>query len=229
MTDTATRTATAVLSLAALRRIAGVASAFGSTDKYQTPNLRTLAIAIDEDTNTVTAWSSDSTRLARHEETATITGGSGVIGADITAFGKAVTAITKLAGGPKKGAGIQVTMTGDDTGATLTVGADALTVPVAVWSGGNAGHLTATEWHANLARVLAPYLPDGSSFRAPAGGAAFAPDILTALADAGRAIGARGWQHLGNGENPDRNPSLWYAINDRAAIAALLMPVRVTS
>jgi len=227
MTDTATRTATAVLNLAALRRIAGVASAFGSTDRYQSPNLRTLALDVTD--GTVTAWSSDSTRLARHEESAPHSIGGGLIGVDITAFAKAVTAITKLAGGPKKGATVPVTVTGDDTGATLTVGGESLAVPVAAWIGGNRGHLTATEWRDNLAKVLAPYLPDGDRFRAPAGGVALAPAMLAALADAGHAIDAQGWRHLGNGDDPARHPSIYYAApRNGARVAALIMPVRIT-
>jgi len=227
MTDMATRTATAVLTLAALRRIAGVASAFGSTDRYQTPNIRMLVLDVTD--GTVTAWASDSTRLARHEESVPLSGDGGRIGVDIAAFGKAVTAITKLAGGPKKGADVPVTVTGDDNGATLAIGNQTIAVPVAAWIGGNRGHLTATEWHANLVKVLTPYLPDGDRFRAPRGGVALAPDMLAALADAGHAIDAQGWQHLGNGDDPSRHPSIYFAApKNGARVAALIMPVRLT-
>jgi hypothetical protein len=229
MTMTTDTRAAVTLPLERWRAIAGIAAATGDTDTART-QLATLAIEVAG--STVTAWASDSYILAAYRETWTDTANvPGVIGADIAAFGKAVAAITKLAGGPKKGAAVPVTITGDDTGATLTAGGDSVTVPVPGRAPGAQYAPTATEWADTLGRLLAPYRIDGAKWHAPIGGQAFGPDILARIGAAGAAVGAIAWQHVGNGDtNPNRAPALYRAAFDRATpydVELLAMPVRV--
>jgi hypothetical protein len=218
--------AAVTLPLERWRAIAGIATATGGTDAAK-PQLATLAIEVAG--STATAWASDSYILAAYTET-WIDRDSvpGVIGADIAAFSKAVAAITKLAGGPKKGAAVPVTVTDNGGGATLTAGGDYVTVPVP-----NRSHVSASEWADTLGRMLAPYRIDGAKWHAPIGGQAFGPDILARIGAAGAAVGAIAWHHIGNGDkNPERAPALYRAAFTRGtpyAVELLAMPVRLAA
>jgi hypothetical protein len=222
MTMTDTR-ATVRLSFAQLRRIAGIASAFGATDKAARPQARTAVIEVNR--NSISLWVSDTYRAAIYTEPNGTNEAVGVIGLDVRELGKAVTAVGKVAGRGKNGAAVPVTVTATQDGAEILASGVAVTVPVPV------GHESPDEWRATLGRLVVPYLPEMAKHTPPTGGQTLAPDTLRALANAGDAVGAVAWHHVGGGD--DGAPVLYEAVPvvrfDPPAwtLSALVMPVRV--
>lgn len=176
---------------------------------------------------TLTTYATDSYRLARiafpynpHAEPVT----PGTFAVEARGFARAIAAITKAAGGAKKGAGALVTVTADGSGSVTVAGAG-VTVTLAVPAGAiDAGH---------VARFYGGMFADADGNPQDTTPAAFAPDTYGTLAAVGNAVRASYWRVVGwgKGSNPARVPVLYRAGWDggRGAVAAdiLAMPVIV--
>lgn len=177
---------------------------------------------------TLTTYATDSYRLARiafpynpHAEPVT----PGTFAVEARAFAKAIAAITKAAGGAKKGAGALVTVTADGSGSVTVTGAG-VTVTLTV------AESVAMD-PVRVAGIYGGMFADADANPQDTTPATFAPDTFGTLAAVGNAVRANYWRVVGwgKGSNPARVPVLYRAgwNEGRGAVAAdiLAMPVMV--
>lgn len=231
--ETMEGTATTVsASLGMWRKVAAVIdTAAGDIDRRQLAYaVLTLAGEPTDDGGTwytLTAYATDSYRLARVSFPYNPHGGDvtpGTFAVEARGFAKAMAAITKAAGGAKRGAGTIVTVAADDS-ATVTVAGAGVTVTLTV----PADAIDTPHVH----RIYAGMFADADARPADDTPAAFAPDTFGMLAACGTAVGANYWRVIGwgKGDNPARVPVLYRAGFDGGAgslaLDVLAMPVTV--